>query len=76
MSGGSISTYGTAILTDNGYTPPVNISGGSLYSSHCLFCATDGIAAGALLSAISRHDSVPRITKLDFEIVERESTSR
>lgn len=92
----------------------------------CLFCSTDGIAAGALLycreaginvpdelmvcgvgdsqigqitsvplttahfhyktsgveaarmllSAISRHDSVPRITKLDFEIVERESTSR
>lgn len=92
----------------------------------CLFCATDGIAAGALmycieagikipsdlmvcgvgdsvmgqitavplttahlhymtsgieaarmlLSAIKRHDSVPRIMQLDYEIVERASTKK
>ncbi len=47
-----------------------------LTSAH-LHYKTSGIeAARMLLSAINRHDSVPRITKLDFEIAERESTNR
>lgn len=33
-------------------------------------------AARMLLSAINHHDSVPRTMRLDFEIVERESTNR
>ena len=38
---------------------------------------TAGIeAARMLLSAINHHDSVPRIMKLDFEIIERKSTMR
>lgn len=38
---------------------------------------TSGIeAARMLLSAISRHASVPRIMQLDFEIVERKSTQK
>ncbi len=48
----------------------------SLTSAH-LHYKTSGIeAARMLLSAINRHDSVPRIMKLDFEIVERESTNK
>ncbi len=45
-------------------------------SAH-LHYKTSGIeAARMLLSAIIRHDSVPRIMQLDFEIIERESTNR
>ncbi len=48
----------------------------SLTSARFHYKTTGIDAARMLLSAINRNDSVLRIMKLDFEIMERESTNK